>query len=129
MTTVLVVDDNELNQELAGEILKSFGARVSVADNGASALDRLAGQHFDCVLMDVQMPVMGGIEATESIRRWEREENRTRLPIVALTAAAFEEHRQRCEAAGMDAFLTKPIDFDELVSMLGQWMAPAGGER
>lgn len=127
---VLVVEDNPINREVIDAMLGKLGILVDSLENGRQAVDFVTGGgQPDLILMDIQMPVMGGIEATESIRRWEREENRTRLPIVALTAAAFEEHRQRCEAAGMDAFLTKPIDFDELVSMLGQWMAPAGGER
>jgi CheY-like chemotaxis protein len=76
--------------------------------------------------MDVQMPVMDGIEATQGIRRWEQAGGHHRLPIVALTAGAFEDDHRRCLEAGMDAFLTKPVKLDELVGVLGRWLALSG---
>ena len=77
----------------------------------------------DLVLMDCQMPVLDGYEATMQIRRWETEHARPRLPIVALTASAFEDDRKRCLEAGMDDFLAKPIDIQKLMAMLGHWLA------
>ncbi len=118
---ILVVDDNELNQELAGEILKSYGARVSVADNGARALDRLAGQHFDCVLMDVQMPVMDGLTATRVLRgdpRWKT------LPVIAMTAGVLPDEQEQARLAGMDAYVGKPIEVEGLINTIIRLAAP-----
>ncbi|MBF6058169.1 response regulator [Thiomicrorhabdus heinhorstiae] len=105
---LLVVEDNVLNQQIAQEMLLQTGARVTVANNGEQALYLLLkGNHlFDAVLMDIQMPVMDGIEATKEIRRHPQF---ARLPILAMTAHAFKEEVDRCFAAGMDDHLSKPI--------------------
>ena len=126
---VLVVEDNPTNRKVLVSMLERWGIRVDVAENGEEALARVTrSAPPDLVLMDVQMPVMGGIEACERIRAWERAQGRPPLPIVALTAAAFDEDRQRCLAAGMSDFLPKPVDFPALQVTLGHWLAGAGGE-
>ncbi len=106
---VLVVEDNKVNQLLATSLLKKAGAASEVAENGRLALERLErGPHdFDVVLMDIQMPEMDGLEATRALRRREAFE---KTPIIALTAHALEEERQRCLLAGMNEYLSKPID-------------------
>ncbi|MFZ2988250.1 response regulator, partial [Ideonella sp.] len=104
---VLVVDDNRVNLEVAAGLLEDAGARVQTADNGQEALDALAQQRFDCVLMDVQMPLMDGLEATRRIRR---HPDTATLPVIAMTADARPEKRAQCEAAGMSGFMSKPFD-------------------
>jgi PAS domain S-box-containing protein len=124
---VLVVEDNPVNRAVIEALLGRLGVRVASVENGRQGLDFVtAGGQTDLVLMDVQMPVMDGIEATQCIRRWEQDGGRRRLPIVALTAGAFEDDHRRCLEAGMDAFLTKPVKLDELATTLGHWLATAG---
>ncbi|MCS0614860.1 PAS domain-containing protein [Massilia kyonggiensis] len=117
---VLVVEDNLLNQEVANYVLVHAGANVDFAANGRIAVSMLAehsancAAHYDAVLMDLQMPVMDGFEATEAIRAMGLDG----LPIIAMTANALDEDRRRALAAGMNDYLAKPIDVDELVNML-----------
>ncbi len=112
---VLLVEDNPVNQRLAHEILSRRGHRVTVAENGQEALDRLSEATFDIVLMDVQMPEMNGLDATRAIRAGEHTTGR-HVPIVAMTAHAMAGDRERCLAAGMDEYLTKPIRAEALIS-------------
>ncbi len=120
---VLVVEDNPTNRVVAEAMLAKLGLACTSVENGRQALDAMmARPRPDLVLMDVQMPVMDGIDATELIRSWERENALAPLPIVALTAGAFEEDRQRCFAAGMDAFLAKPLRLGDLVPVLARWL-------
>jgi CheY-like chemotaxis protein len=102
----------------------------SVANDGQLAVDAITGGDVpDVVLMDVQMPVMDGFEATRRIRAWERETGRTKvLPIVAMTANAFESDRMECMAAGMNAFMSKPFNFDDLGSLLKELLPVADGD-
>jgi hypothetical protein len=124
---VLVVEDNPVNRSVIAALLGRLGITVDCVDNGHRGLDFVTGGGAaDLVLMDVQMPVMDGIEATQGIRRWEQAGGHHRLPIVALTAGAFEDDHRRCLEAGMDAFLTKPVKLDELVGVLGRWLALSG---
>jgi PAS domain S-box-containing protein len=109
---VLVVEDNLINQKLAAKLIERLGCRVQVASSGASALRIMADYSFDLIFMDCQMPEMDGFEATALIRQ--KEMGRRRTPIVALTANAMENDLERCLAAGMDAYLTKPIDVAKL---------------
>ncbi len=103
---VLVVEDNDINQQVISEILKRAGLVVTLVDNGQQALDRLATEPFDAVLMDLHMPVMDGLEATRRIRRDPRF---LHLPVIAMTAAAMTQDRQACLAAGMNDHIAKPI--------------------
>ena len=120
---VLVVDDDPTNQMLISRRLEKAGHRVSQAHHGQEALGLMSGeQAFDLVLMDVQMPVLGGIEATRRFRTLEAEEGRRRLPIVAMTADILPSDRAACLEAGMDDLLAKPIDATELTAMLTKWV-------
>lgn len=113
---VLLVEDNELNREIATAILRGYGFEVDTAENGAIAVEKVqsaAPDTYDIVLMDVLMPVMDGYEATRRIRALE-DPARAKIRILAMTANAFEEDRRAAFAAGMDGFLSKPIDIDEL---------------
>lgn len=118
---VLVVEDNPLNQEVAEEILVDMGLTVFIANNGREAVEAVHEDAFDLVLMDVQMPVMDGFEATAEIRREPRFEN---LPIIAMTAHAMTGDRERCLAAGMDDYTSKPIDTEHLFEVLSRWITP-----
>jgi signal transduction histidine kinase/CheY-like chemotaxis protein len=124
---ILLVEDNELNQEVATELLRDAGFIVDVADNGQIALESISKCDYDIVLMDMQMPVMDGLEATRAIRAQPRFE---KLAVVAMTANAMEEDRRRCLEAGMNDHLGKPIEPTELWAMLLKWVparAPAEG--
>ena len=122
--TVLVVEDNPTNSRVVRAMLGKLGVQVVCVENGQQAVDGLIGGEWspDLILMDIQMPVMDGIAASEAIRRWENESGRSRLPIVALSAGAFAEDHERCAAAGMDGFLAKPINHSELLAVLHRWL-------
>ena len=117
---VLLAEDNKVNQMLALTVLKKRGYDVTVADNGRQAVDLVQRSEFDVVLMDVQMPELDGFEATAILRAAEAETAR-RLPIIAVTAHAMEGDRQRCLAAGMDDYVSKPIDPDKLEGAILRW--------
>jgi two-component system sensor histidine kinase/response regulator len=120
---ILLVEDNPVNQRVAQHLLQKLGADVTLAHNGADALERLAETPFDAVLMDCQMPVMDGFTATRRIRELERQNGRgKRLPIIALTANVMSEDRENCIAAGMDAHLGKPIEPAQLIDCLGRYL-------
>src|SRR6516165_8764976 len=106
---VLLAEDNVVNQRLAASLLERRGHQVTIANNGREAVELSARQRFDAVLMDVQMPEMGGFDATAAIRAREGEGG-DHIPIVAMTAHAMKGDRERCLAAGMDQYLTKPLD-------------------
>ena len=123
---VLVVEDNLLNLEIATELIQGLGADVDQAINGQKAVNAMANTpegYYDLVFMDMQMPVMGGVEATRAIREQERTGGRKPVPIVAMTANAFNEDRERALAAGMDGFMTKPIDLAKLKRILEEYLA------
>jgi two-component system sensor histidine kinase/response regulator len=117
-TRILLVEDNELNQEVATGLLDGSGMSIDIAANGAIAVENVQRQPYDIVLMDVQMPVMDGIEATRLIRADERFRE---LPIIAMTANAMAADRERCLGAGMNDHIGKPIDPDGLIRMLARW--------
>ncbi len=118
---ILLAEDNDINQQIACELLQDAGFVVDVAQNGQEALHKVQQSGYDLVLMDMQMPVMDGIDATLAIRRLPRLDV---LPIVAMTANAMAEDRQSCLDAGMNDFLTKPIDPEVLWDMLRKWIRP-----
>ena len=114
---ILLAEDNDINRIMAVNLLESWGHRVAVADNGREALTALERQAYDVVLMDVQMPELDGLQATAALR--EREQaGGPRLPVIALTAHAFQGDRERCLAAGMDGYISKPIQPEELFAVL-----------
>ena len=121
---VLLVEDNPVNQRVASGLLTRRGHQVTIANNGAEALARLDSGLFDVVLMDLQMPVMDGIEATSAIRDRERGSDR-RIRIVAMTAHAMESDRQRCLDAGMDDYISKPVNPGALFAVVEQAGRPA----
>lgn len=118
---ILLVDDNEINQQIAMELLEGAGLKVSVANNGLEAVERVKQDPFDAVLMDVQMPVMDGYQATGEIRKDERFK---RLPIIAMTASAMRQDREDAMAAGMNDHVSKPVDVKELFAALSRWIEP-----
>jgi len=121
---ILLVEDNEINQEIANEILEQEGFKVAIANNGQEAVEMVAKGGYDCVLMDCQMPVMDGYEATRTIRK---EERFSTLPIVAMTANVMQGDREKCIDAGMNDHVSKPISTKELFTALAKWIEP--GER
>lgn len=117
--SILLVEDNEINQQVARELLEGMNLKVTVAGDGGEALARLEEASFDLVLMDIQMPVMDGHAATRKIREEERFKD---LPVIAMTAHAMAGDRERCAASGMNDHLTKPIDPNQLVQILSNWL-------
>jgi len=118
---ILLAEDNAINQQVATEILVDAGFHVEVADNGKTAVSMVESGQYDIVLMDMQMPVMSGLEAAQLIRQQARFAT---LPIIAMTANVMQADRQRCYEAGMDDFVAKPIEPDALFHKLVQWVVP-----
>ncbi|MBF0155342.1 MAG: response regulator [Magnetococcales bacterium] len=121
---ILLVEDNQVNQEVAIATLELFGCHVTVADNGQRALTllRMTIPPFDVILMDCEMPILDGFEATKRLRQWESETGRSRIPVVALTAHVLEQSRQQCKDAGMDDYLRKPFSQADLGTTLCRWL-------
>lgn len=128
---LLLVEDNHVNQELARTLLEDMGYHVSMAGNGAEALDHLIDtprqDAFDLILMDCQMPEMDGYTATRFIRNGKAGKLNADIPIIAMTANAMKGDREQCLAAGMNDYLSKPLDFDVVERTLGQWLARKQG--
>jgi CheY-like chemotaxis protein len=127
---VLLCDDNVINQKVAVRLLQQMGYRADVAANGVEALEALARQPYDLIFMDVMMPEMGGLEATQTIRQ--RQRQRAQFPnckssiiIVAMTASAMQGDREKCLAAGMDDYIAKPVRLDDLRAIVERWGARA----
>jgi len=119
---ILVAEDNLTNQQVALSILKHLGLHADAVANGAEALQALASQPYDLVLMDVQMPVMDGMEATHQIRRSESATGTPRLPIIAMTANAMRGDRDKCLESGMDDYLSKPVSPQMFATALDKWL-------
>jgi CheY-like chemotaxis protein len=118
---ILLAEDNLINQKLVKKLLEKQGWQVTVANNGVEAVEWVGKDGFDLVLMDVQMPEMDGLEATKRIREQEKQ-TKKHIPIIALTAHAFEEDRKECLEIGMDAYTTKPIKVRELMGIIEQYV-------
>jgi two-component system sensor histidine kinase/response regulator len=112
---VLLAEDNESMRGILKQLLEMAGARVTLAENGQVAVQRVEDTRFDLVLMDMQMPVMGGLEAAQRIRLNPAHQS---LPIVALTAGGFNEDRELCIQAGMNDYLMKPFEYKDLIEVL-----------
>ena len=132
--TVLLVEDNILNQTIALDVLSDFGVTATVANNGQEAIDAYlaalatdSSAQYSMILMDVQMPVMDGVTATKILKN----EHQCALPIIAMTAGVLESEREQYSAAGMDGFVAKPIDHDELYREIKKWLrkAPAANAK
>jgi CheY-like chemotaxis protein len=121
---VLVVDDNAVNRRVAELILDSAGIEHASAVNGQEALEAVTGGGFDAVLMDIQMPVMDGLEATRRIRAWERETGRARTPIIIVSANGLTEHVDAGRAAGADDHVAKPVSAASLLGALSRPLEP-----
>ena len=124
---MLVVEDNPINLVVVSAMLENLGLTPVIAEDGEQAVQALAqlqqrGAPPLLVLMDIQMPVLGGLAATERIRAWEQQQSYLRVPIIALTANAYPDDRQRCLNAGMDDFLAKPLSLGRLRTALAQWL-------
>jgi signal transduction histidine kinase/CheY-like chemotaxis protein len=119
---ILVVDDSDINRIIAQFMLEGFGLTVATAENGQQALEQFQKHTFDMILMDCEMPIMDGYEASRTIRNMQS--GQARAPIVALTANAYQENRKKCEQAGMDDFLSKPIMEEALLDILKKWIKP-----
>ena len=118
---ILLVEDNELNAEIAATILADMEMQVEIAKDGKEAIhmvERVQIGYYDAILMDIQMPNMNGYEATKVIRAWK--DGRAKIPIIAMTANAFDEDRKAAFAAGMDGHIAKPIEINKLVDTLGK---------
>jgi CheY-like chemotaxis protein len=120
---ILVAEDNPVNQELAAAMLRSLGCGVEIVENGHQVLESIARESYDLILMDCQMPDMDGYETTRRIRS--RPSADHQVPIVALTAHALDEDRQKCVEAGMDDYLSKPFSQQQLASAIGPWLKNA----
>jgi signal transduction histidine kinase/ActR/RegA family two-component response regulator len=118
--TILLVEDNKVNQLVASKLLQKFGYAYSIAENGEEALKQLAERSFDVILMDCQMPIMDGFEATRTIRLMEQHSGQ-HTPIIGLTANALDGDKERCIACGMNDYSTKPSKIDELKEKLNYW--------
>lgn len=127
--SVLVAEDNEINQQIAVELLEAVGIKVDVVDNGRKAVEAVKKTNYDLVLMDLQMPVLGGLEATKEIREFETKNRKQEpgdaksgIPIVAMTANAMKEDIDRCHEAGMNDHVAKPIETEDLYKALLKWI-------
>jgi CheY-like chemotaxis protein len=125
---ILLAEDNPVNQTVALRMLERMGHTVSLAENGEEALKAMKRVEFDLALMDVQMPVMDGLEATKAYREWEKTTGK-HLPMIAMTAYAMKGDEERCLAAGMDGYLPKPISAQRLYDVIEEMMDQSGKSR
>jgi CheY-like chemotaxis protein len=119
---VLIAEDNVINQKVARGLLLHLGYDVDVVSNGREVLELLGKSRYDAILMDCQMPEVDGYEATAEIRRRERAEAQRAIPIIALTASAIKGDRERCVAAGMDDYVSKPLKLEDIDAALKRWV-------
>jgi len=117
---VLVVDDNDINKKLLAKVLENFKLEVSFASNGKEAFELRKENHYDMIFMDIQMPVMDGVDASIAIRKYEKEEDKVEIPIVALTANTGQSHREKYLNAGMNDYMVKPISIEDVKRRVAQ---------
>jgi CheY-like chemotaxis protein len=122
---ILLADDNLINRKIAIRMLESQGHSVTTAENGRECVERFREGGYDAILMDVQMPEMDGFEATQAIRELEAATG-GRIPVIAMTAHAMKDHRERCLEAGMDGYVSKPVAAEDLRQALQEAMEPRG---
>ncbi len=118
--SILIAEDNIINQKIVQKIINKIGYKSDIANNGQEAIEKYTSNKFDLILMDIQMPEMDGFEATEAIRNFEKE-NRNHIPIIAITAHAMSGDKKRCLDAGMDDYISKPIQPQKLVDTIEKW--------
>ena len=126
---ILLVEDDLINRSLCKTLLEEKRVHVSIAKDGLEAVDAARKVEFDLVLMDIQMPKMSGFEATKKIRAMEQECNRQAVPIIAITAHAIEGYGKRCLDAGMDDYITKPLEPDDIYTAIKRQLASRGKVR
>ena len=113
--SILLVEDNILNQRITTFSLKKFNHEVDIANNGLEAVNKYRDNNYDVILMDIMMPVMDGLEATFQIRKYEKEtEGKQHTPVIAITANTLDNDRDKCLATGMDEYMAKPFDMNRL---------------
>ncbi len=115
--SILLVEDNLLNQRIVTFSLKKYQYEVAIANNGLEGVNMYKNQKFDVVLMDIMMPIMDGLEATLKIREFEETENKDKTPIIAITANTMDNDRDKCISYGMNDFMAKPFDMDKLLKI------------
>ncbi len=121
-SNILIVEDNEINKTVLNKILNRFGyLNVKTASNGKEAVDLVYEHDFSVILMDCQMPIMDGFEATQVIRSMSEQKSNT--PIIAVTANVMDEYKKKCELVGMNDFIGKPVDIKELRAKLEKWLS------
>ena len=121
---VLIAEDNQLSQKVIRGMMQKLGIEHTLVNNGREALHAVMQGHFDLVLMDCDMPIMDGYTATQEIRRWEKQEHREAMPILALTAHILDEQKQKALNAGMNQHLSKPIELGDLQNALLKAIKP-----
>ncbi|MFT7098713.1 MAG: CheY-like chemotaxis protein [Rickettsiales bacterium] len=121
-TSILLAEDNSVNQKVMTSLLKRYGCLVTPAGNGEEAVDQVRKQKFDIILMDCQMPEMDGYEATKIIRELERKKQQSANVIIAVTAHSLKGDKEKCLEAGMDDYLSKPVNIKNLEDILERWV-------
>ena len=124
---LLIVEDNLVNQRVAARLVEKMGYRAAVVNNGLEAIQAVQREHYDLILMDCQMPELDGFTATAEIRRLEKPGSH--MPVIAMTANAMRGDREKCLAAGMDDYVSKPVAFEDLRVLVTRWLARAGVAR
>ena len=119
---ILVAEDNSISTKVIRGMLSKLNLKPDTASNGEEALASIKAQPYDLVLMDCEMPIMDGFEATARLRAWEASEGRPRTPVVALTAHILSEHRERAREAGMDGHMAKPVEMSQLRELIDYWV-------
>jgi len=128
--SVLLVEDNLVNQTVAKGMLELFGLNIDIAENGKLAIAAAASKQYDLILMDCHMPVMDGFESTQSIRKFEKAQHRTKkVPVIALTADVMKGIDDRCRAAGMDDFMAKPFELADVKRLLKKWLTEKTSDK